>query len=280
MQAAAAHLHLEPTMISGRSGPLFAVHYAPVLAQSGRATIYLPPFAEELNRSRKMASLQARSLAAAGIGALVLDPYGCGDSAGDFRDARWDGWRDDVARAIQWLQQRGYEDITLLGLRLGALLALQAAADRRDDVRRVILWQPVLRGDQFVTQFLRLRLAADLSANAAGGEGTAALRREIADTGAIEIAGYELDRALAEAIDALRLTELGLACAAPIDWIDVVSTADQGMTPAQEAVLKRWQDAGKAVRRHQAVGVPFWSLQETAVAPDLVAATTRLMASP
>jgi exosortase A-associated hydrolase 2 len=280
MQAAAAQLHLEPTMIAGGSGPLFAVHYAPTLAHSGRAVIYLPPFAEELNRSRKMASLQARSLAASGIGTLVLDPYGCGDSAGDFRDARWQGWRDDVARAVQWLQQRGYEDITLLGLRLGALLALQAAADRSDDIRRVILWQPVLRGDQFVTQFLRLRLAADLSANSGGGEGTAALRREIADTGGIEIAGYELDRELVDAIDSLRLAELGLACPAPIDWIDVVSAADQGATPAQDAVLKRWQGAGKTVRRQQAVGVPFWSLQETAIAPALVTATTNLMASP
>ena len=90
MSAVAAHLHLEPTMIAGDRGPLFAVHYAPTLAQHGRAAIYLPPFAEELNRSRKMASLQARALAAAGIGVLVLDPYGCGDSAGDFRDARWD----------------------------------------------------------------------------------------------------------------------------------------------------------------------------------------------
>jgi exosortase A-associated hydrolase 2 len=280
MSAAAAHLHLEPTTIAGGSGPLFAVHYAPTLAQHGRAAIYLPPFAEELNRSRKMASLQARALAATGIGVLVLDPYGCGDSAGDFRDARWDGWRDDVARAIPWLQQRGYEDITLLGLRLGALLALQVGADRRDDIRRVILWQPVLRGDHFITQFLRLRLAADLSGNGAGGEGTAALRRELADTGALEIAGYELDRALVDAIDSLRLAELGLSCPAPIDWIDVVSAPDQDATPAQQAVLKRWQETGKSVRRHQAVGVPFWSLQETAVAPALVTATTTLMASP
>jgi exosortase A-associated hydrolase 2 len=280
MQAAAVQMHLEPTMIAGGSGPLFAIHYAPALTQSGRAVIYLPPFAEELNRSRKMAAMLARALAASGTGALVLDPYGCGDSAGDFRDARWEGWRDDVARAIQWLQQRGYDSITLLGLRLGAMLALHAAADRPSDVSRVVLWQPVLRGDQFITQFLRLRLAAELSASSAGGEGTAALRREIAETGSIEIAGYELDKSLVDAIDALRLAELGLNCAAPIDWIDVVSDAGQGTTPAQQAVLKRWQDAGKQIRREQAVGVPFWSLQETAVAPALVAATTALMASP
>jgi exosortase A-associated hydrolase 2 len=156
------------------------------------------------------------------------------------------------------------------------MLALQVAAQRRDDVARVILWQPVLRGDQFMTQFLRLRLAAELSTG--GGEGTAALRRELAERGVVEIAGYEVDRALADAIDALRLADLGLACAAPIDWIDLVAEAGQGGSPAQDAVLKRWADAGKTVRRQQAVGVPFWTLQETAVAPALLSLTTDMVA--
>jgi exosortase A-associated hydrolase 2 len=274
MQAATAQSALEPAMIAGRSGALFAVHHAPARPGS-RAVLYLPPFAEEANRSRKMATLQARALASAGIGALIFDPYGTGDSGGDFRDARWENWCDDAGRAIAWLQQRGYESIVLLGLRLGAMLALQIAAQRRDDVARAILWQPVLRGDQFMTQFLRLRLAAELSTG--GGEGTAALRRELAERGSVEIAGYALDRSLVDAIDALRLADLGLACAAPIDWVDLVAEAGQSASSAQDAVLKRWTEAGKTVRRHQAVGVPFWTLQETAVAPALVSLTTNMM---
>jgi exosortase A-associated hydrolase 2 len=168
----------------------------------------------------------------------------------------------------------------LHGLRLGALLALQVAGGHGSGIDRVILCQPVLRGDQFMTQFLRLRLAADLAVNGGSGEKTAALRRELSERGAIEIAGYELDRALVEAIDGLRLADLGLACAAPIDWIEIVAEADQGMSPAQEAVLKRWQEAGKPVRCHRAVGMPFWSLQEAPVADKLVNVTTGLMAAP
>lgn len=278
MQGAAARTALEPMVIAGRSGPLFAIHHAPV-QRADRAVLLLPPFAEELNRSRKMAAMQARAFAATGVGALILDPYGCGDSGGDFRDARWDGWCDDAARAVAWLRQRGYEKIALHGLRLGALLALQVAGAHGNGIDRIILCQPVLRGDQFVTQFLRLRLAADLSANGGDREGTAALRREISERGAIEIAGYELDRALVEGIDTLRLADLGLACAAPIDWIEIVTEADQGMSPAQEAVLKRWQVAGKPVRCHRAVGMPFWSLQEAPVAAELVKVTTDLMAA-
>jgi exosortase A-associated hydrolase 2 len=278
MQAAAARTALEPVTIAGGSGPLFAIHHAPAQRRDGRAVLYLPPFAEELNRSRRMAALLARALAADGFGTLILDPYGTGDSGGDFRDARWNGWCDDAVQAIAWLRQRGYEGVMIVGLRLGAPLALQVAAQRRDDVARVILWQPVLRGDQFMTQFLRLRLAAELSTGGSG-EGTAALRRELAERGSVEIAGYEIDRALAGAVDALRLADLGLACPAPIDWIELVAEAGQGVSPAQEAILKRWQEACKAVRHHQAVGVPFWTLQETAVAPALITLTTALAAS-
>lgn len=278
MQAAAARTTLEPVTIAGGSGPLFAIHHAPGQRRNGRAVLYVPPFAEELNRSRRMSALLARALAADGLGTLILDPYGTGDSGGEFRDARWSGWHDDVVRGIAWLRQCGYESVTIVGLRLGAALALQVAAQRRDDVVRVILWHPVLRGDQFITQFLRLRLAAELSAGG-GGEGTAALRREFAERGSVEIAGYEIDRALADAIDALRLADLGLTCPAPIDWIDLVSAAGQDVSPAQQAVLKRWQEAGMAVRHHQVVGVPFWTLQETALAPALITLTTELAAS-
>ena len=44
--------------------------------------LYLHPLAEEMNRSRRMAALQARALAAAGCEVLQPDLLGCGDSAG------------------------------------------------------------------------------------------------------------------------------------------------------------------------------------------------------
>ena len=72
------------------------------------------------------------------------------------------------ARAVSWMRERGYESIVLLGLRLGGLLALDAARDPAANISRVVLWQPVLRGEQMMTQFLRLRLAADLSSGKAG----------------------------------------------------------------------------------------------------------------
>lgn len=276
MSAPALRMLFEPVPLDGGAGALFAVHYPPARA-SDRAVLHLPPFAEELNRARRMASLQARELAKQDIGTLILDPYGCGDSGGEFAEARWQIWRDDAIRAIAWLRGRGYHRITLLGLRLGALLALDVARESAAAPERLVLWQPVLRGDQMMTQFLRLRLAAELAAGARGRDGTAALRQQLATDRIIEIAGYELHHELVVALDALKLAELGETCPAPIEWIDVVTEASQPMSPAQEQVMARWRQAKVDFRHHQAVGEPFWTLQETTLAPGLVSLTSALL---
>ena len=49
-----------------------------------------------MNKSRRMAALQARAFAEMGFGVLQIDLFGCGDSSGDFSDARWDIWKQDL----------------------------------------------------------------------------------------------------------------------------------------------------------------------------------------
>ena len=58
---------VEPLFLDGGAGRLFAVHVRPEAA-ARETLIYVPPFAVEMNRSRRMAALQARALAARGIG--------------------------------------------------------------------------------------------------------------------------------------------------------------------------------------------------------------------
>ena len=201
-----------PRFIEGRAGRLFVTYFPPATAVNPkRAVIFVPPFAEEMNRWRPMAARMARQLAQIGWGAALVDLLGTGDSEGDFAEASWDIWRNDVRAASDWLCGRGVERQALLGLRLGGLLALDCAADLAGRLDRVILWQPVLRGAVMMTQFLRIRLAAGM--NAAGGEKetTASLRTRLADRETIEVAGYALTGALTQAIDELDLARLAPA---------------------------------------------------------------------
>ena len=254
-------------------GARFCLYHAPAGPVSA-ALVYLHPFAEEMNRSRRMAALAARALAAQGVAVLQVDLLGCGDSSGDFGDARWDAWRADVAQAAAWLHQRTGQRPGLWGLRAGALLALDCA--RAVACPRLLLWQPVHSGATYLTQFLRLQLAADmLDQQQAARNTTAALRATLRAGTALEIAGYTLAPAMADALDALDSKALTPPC--PTHWLDVAADAGRPLPPAAQAVLQAWQAQGATVSAHVVAGAPFWGTQEGATSPALLAATLAAM---
>ena len=70
-------------------------------------------------------------MAAAGYTVLQIDLRGCGDSSGDFGEAGWSDWVDDVLAACVWLREQNQAPLWLWGLRAGCLLATEVA--RRDE---------------------------------------------------------------------------------------------------------------------------------------------------
>jgi len=87
-------------------------------------------------------------LADAGFPVLRFDWGGTGDSAGDERSWSLDAWTEDLRTAIAELRQRtGCEQVGLIGMALGATLAMQHAA-RAGDVDSLVLWDPVLNGQK------------------------------------------------------------------------------------------------------------------------------------
>ncbi len=237
------------------------------------ALVYLHPFAEEMNRSRHVAAQLARTLAAQGTAVLLIDLHGCGDSAGDFEEARWDSWKHDVARACALLAERCGVWPGVLGLRLGALLALDYAHNAARAPQRVVLWQPVTSGAAYLTQFLRLRTAHAMLAGG-GAETTDALRARLHADGAVEVAGYMLAAPLAAAIDALDAVTLAPGAA---DWFEVAPAAGRAPSPATLKVADAWRARGCALQLHGVGAAPFWSTAELADAGALVRATAQLL---
>lgn len=254
---------------AGEAGPgqRFCLHHAanPAVAARG-AIVYVHPFAEELNKSRRMAALQAHAFASAGFHVLQVDLYGCGDSSGDFGDARWSLWRNDLALASTWLRDHYPGQLYLWGLRLGALLALDCVHRLRPD--GVILWQPVLSGQAHLHQFARLQSAARLFGDAALG----------ADRD--EIAGYALAPALADAIRAQQAAPLPPPCA--VHWLEL-TIANHDTQPtlpaASQLVVERWRQAGASVSARALCGTPFWNSSDIAEAPLLLQASLEAVAS-
>jgi len=270
MSGSGSRAPFEAFFLPAGGGERFCVFYAASGTSLG-SILYVQPFAEEMNKSRRMAALQARALAARGYNVLQIDLFGCGDSSGDFGEARWALWKDDVRMAHAWLRENAEGPVHLWGLRLGALLAADCAREREGSFASLLLWQPVISGAQFMTQFLRLRLSSEMLSGAAARSSTEQLRAELAAGRALQIAGYKLAPELALAIERLDLAAL-VPKNVPTRWFEV--NAEGKSSPALERAARAWSATGAEVDLHAMRGAPFWSSIEIAECPDLIAATS------
>jgi len=263
---------LSPFFLSGSRAKLFSLYTAPAQKPlPEHFIVFFPPFAEENNKSRRMVSLQAKKFAAIGYGVLMVDPFGTGDSEGNFGDASWNIWQQDVECIRQWLDQQGAKQITLWGLRFGALFALHMVSVFSDVLDRLLLWQPVIRGELMMSQFLRLRMAADMIGS---GEKVTVrdLRRQLESGKQIEVAGYELSPQLVAGIDKLNLLNMKFESLPAIDWFEILASEEQNLSPISQKVLDAWDNDKLQV--HTVIGEPFWVTPEITTLPVLLEKTT------
>ena len=271
----APSVRLDPFFLPVGSEQRFCVHVGPADGGATHGVVFVHPFAEEMNKSRRMASLAARALAAAGVSVLMIDLRGCGDSPGDFADANWDAWLDDVAAAEAWLRER-VPRVSLWGLRVGALLAAQRAAAGAGAFAGLLLWQPVTSGDQALTAFLRLQVAGDMLGSSGTRVTVADLRKRLADGETLEIAGYRIAPSLAQGMSVASLAKCRPAVDS-VQWLEVVTGEGRGVSPASRTVLAGWEAAGLPVAVSCVQGAPFWASVETTESAPFVQATVEVM---
>lgn len=261
-----------PGIAASAAGQRLCIYHPPQLpagAPCRGVVVYVHPFAEEMNKARRMAALQSRALAADGFAMLQIDLLGCGDSSGEFGDATWDAWLQDVMRAATWLQQRHAAPLWLWGLRAGCLLAVDAA-QRLGGTVNFLFWQPPAAGKTLLQQFLRLKLAGDVLGGKAGGA-MDQMRSQLAAGNAVEVAGYVLAPALAAGLEQARLQPP--AHTTRSIWFEVSARDEPALLPATQSALAAWQAAGHAVQASCVSGPAFWQTQEIEDAPALIAAT-------
>jgi exosortase A-associated hydrolase 2 len=238
--------------------------------------LYLHPFAEEMNKSRRVAAEQARALSVSGWDVLQIDLAGCGDSTEDFEQATWDVWRADAMLAYAWLRARVTGPIVLWSLRAGCLLATEVANRIAEGVD-LVLWQPVLSGRQYFQQVLRLKLVSERLGEDNERRTSVGVRQELAQAGSLEIGGYAISEALAAGLEGAELRAASQLRS--VYWIEVSPQEAAELAPAATRCIEAWRQQGFHVEAAKVRGPQFWQTTEIEDCPALIVQTCAFLSN-
>jgi exosortase A-associated hydrolase 2 len=253
--------------IASRGGRRFRLVSEPASVQPCGTVVCVHAFAEEMNKSRRMVARAARCLAASGWRVVQRDLAGCGDSSGDFGDATWNLWLDDVREEVSTAQTQ--HPVWLWGIRAGALLACAALPT---DVRcHLLLWQPVVSGAQHLQQFLRLHAGARI-AGTQSSSGEQSPQQLLRAGQTVEVGGYQLNAALADGL-AQASFDVPTGFQGHVVWIDVSAHEPVQMSPASRRCIDALVARGVPIDATAVAGPPFWQTQEIEDCDALLAQT-------
>lgn len=140
-----------PRFFASRECPVFGVYHAPdgdVMKNEGVVLCYPGP--QEYAQVHWAFQKLAKMLSAGGLHVLRFDYSATGDSCGESSDASLAAWSHDIESAVTELRDlAAIRRVSVVGMRLGAALALRAVA-RGLKARTLVLWDPVVLGDDYV----------------------------------------------------------------------------------------------------------------------------------
>jgi pimeloyl-ACP methyl ester carboxylesterase len=224
---------------------LFGVFEEPATSASCESGVVLcyphgPDYATAFRSFRVLGTRCAR----AGFHVLRFDYLGTGDSSGDAGDASIPQWTADIGAAIQELRDtRRLRSVSLIGLRLGAALAALAAAESQS-IDRLVLWEPVIDGRQYLTEQLALHRAWVDEEMRDGRH---------APSAEDDLLGYPLTQRLRRGIESINLRSLAMA---PAPYVYVLSQRPSSELESLAAFLR---EKGARVDSQCVEGPTVWS---------------------
>ncbi len=257
----------------GPNGRLFGVLHRPENACS-TGIVFCSAFVEEKLWAHRVFVRFARLLAQKGVAVLRFDYMGTGDSQGESEDATVETHLADIAAAVQELRERGHvRTVGLLGLRFGATLALLAARRPPPSVDFLVLWEPILKGEEYLQKCLRSHLATQMAAYKKILKTRNQILADVAEGRAANIEGYLISPELFRQAQAIDLT--GETANGPRQPVLVVAVTPKTGGASSKQLERFFQD--RIEKRHPcsrflvAMEEPFWNELKTHYeeAPDL-----------
>ena len=240
------------------------LHAPASLKDAKLACVLSHPFGEEKLWAHRIFVVFARALAQRGIPVLRFDYTGAGDSAGDTAQASVDIYLEDLASAVDALAARAprADRIGLVGLRFGAALAAlfverARAAGTHAKVTQapLVLWDPVLDGESYIQELLRINLSTQLSGYGKVRESREQLVEHIRQGGVANVEGYEIGQALLESANHKELLPVaGLQHAGGTLIVQIAATDKQ----KTREDLQTLAAGSPQARFERVIEQPFW----------------------
>ena len=184
-------------MVRGQAPPAFGWLHLPEGGGSRGGVVICPPLGREYLLGHFALRLLAEALAEAGFSALRFDYDGTGDSAGVNRDpGRVEAWLGTVRSATARIRAEGVEDVSVVGVRFGAVLA-SSVASSDGHVDQLVLWDPCSSGREFLKQEQAMVVIRQRQAGMSG----------VDSDGAVETPGIVYDAETAADMRALAISD-------------------------------------------------------------------------
>jgi pimeloyl-ACP methyl ester carboxylesterase len=226
---------------------------------NGRAVVLCHPLGEEKLWAHRPLVTFSRDLASHGFTVSRFDCRGEGDSDCQFEEVDLETRVADVGAVVGATKRacRDVSDVSLVGLRFGALLAALAAS-RLNDVDRLVMWDPVIDGEPYAQSLLRINLAAQLAAYKKVVEGRERLLERMAGGGTVNIEGYGLTGSFVRQVSSIRLADQIAACPGRLL---VLQPGPEGAAPRPD--IGRLQAARPDATVRIVPEQPFWKETKT-----------------
>jgi len=260
---------MEKAFFTDKSPRLFGMLFCPESGlKKSRGYVLIHPFAEEKKSAHRTMVELSRRLCQDGFPVLMFDLRGCGDSEGDFGEARLDEWFTDITTVVHFLKlNTGIHQLGIIGLRFSAYLSALYAASH-PDVDEFIWIEPVIQPVDYLRKMLRHKLMKELCTDGVVNSNRDDLLKSLNNNTSIDFDGYEIGSGLYHDLEQAQKDYKISDCLTNIDKGLVVSVSMTGKISKQNREISlfkpEWEYASIKMEL-------FWNKVEDSDCDELIA---------
>jgi len=201
----------EPFFLKSGNTQLYAVLFSPASPSPEKVFLFCHPLFEEKKSSHRVLIELGRKLAEDNCAVLMLDYAACGDSEGSPSDFTISECEDNIKAGIKYLNEHfNKPQITLLGIRFGAVLAVQCAKNN-EQIKELILIDPIINGQAYINEILQQKYIREMMTFGEAKSNISSMLKELEQHKALDIDGVLITENFFDTLKSINLDNADLS---------------------------------------------------------------------